>query len=211
MLHDIFPSLSQTLCWILNENLWKKKRRFLSPVLSVTFRHSQQLPDIFLQRIMMPYLLTAMEGKRAWTRALAGLDVVMCKPGWKIEVTIGFTGLQHCDRIQALLFCPKEHICAPCLHSLLFINPSWDASASPVPRTLFNNTSVVFSITKLTSADPEAPSAQASLYVAMSEHHYASDTAPRGESSRCTLWRCASHFRYLSQLLCKMCDAAAVL
>lgn len=52
------------------------------------------------------------------------------------------------------------------------------------------STSVVFSVTKLTSAAPDAPSVQANLYLATSEDRHASKTAPGGESSWCR----ACHF-----------------
>lgn len=79
----------------------------------------------------------------------------------------------------------------------------------PFLHTLFNNNSVVSH--HQTDLRWPRSSICSGESVAISEHHYASDTAPRGESSRCTLWRCASHFRYLSQLLHKTCDAAASL
>lgn len=69
----------------------------------------------------------------------------------------------------------------------------------------------MFSVTKLTSAAPEAPFVLANLYLAMSEDRYASKTAPEGESSWFSLWRHVRHFSCLLQPLRKKCDAGASL
>lgn len=115
------------------------------------------------------------------------------------------TGLPH--RIHIIIFYqPKELLCVFCLHGIICeLVIGWVCTHPLHP--LLTSASVVFSIAKLTPRAPEAPSVQANLYSATSKDHYASETAPGGKSSWCSLWRRGSHLGYLLQPLCKKCDA----